>query len=139
MKLNCLNEVRPLIIEDEPDVLDSLFSVFNTVFDEFYTARNGEEGLYRFYKDVPDIIITDLQMPFMGGFRMLNRIRIENQTIPIIITSAHNSQDQLEEAKKLGVNGYLVKPYDIDALFAKIDECCCNNTSDKIDLDQFSV
>ncbi|ATB69342.1 response regulator [Sulfurospirillum diekertiae] len=139
MKLNDLKEVRPLIVEDEHNVLDSLFSVFNTVFDEFYTARNGEEGLYRFYKDAPDIIITDLQMPFMSGFRMLNRIRIENPTIPIIITSAYSSQDQREQAEKLGVNGYLVKPYDMDMLFAKIDECCCNSTLGKIDLDQFSV
>jgi len=139
MKLNVLKEVRPLIVEDEHNVLDSLFSVFNTVFDEFYTARNGEEGLYRFYKDAPDIIITDLQMPFMSGFRMLNRIRIENPTIPIIITSAHSSQDQREQAEKLGVNGYLVKPYDMDMLFAKINECCCNTALGKIDLDQFTV
>lgn len=139
MRLNFLKEVRPLIIEDEPDVLSSLFSIFNMVFDEFYTARNGEEGLYRFYKDAPDIIITDLQMPFMSGFRMVERIRIENSDIPIIITSAHSSHDQMEQAEKLGVNGYLMKPYDMDALFAKIDECCLKNHSDKIDLDPFTL
>ena len=139
MDLSVLKGIRPLIIEDEANVLDSLFSIFDTVFDEFYTARNGEEGLYRFYKDKPDVIITDLQMPFMSGFRMLDRIRIENSTIPIIITSAHSSKDQFEQADKLGVNGYLVKPYDMDALFEKIDECCYRRNSGKIDLDQFTL
>lgn len=138
MCLKVLKEVRPLIIEDEPSVLSSLFSIFNMVFDEFYTARNGEEGLYRFYKDTPDIIITDLQMPFMSGFRMLERIRAENKIVPIIITSGHNNHEQLQQAETLGVNGYLLKPYDMDALFAKISECCCFH-SDKIDLDQFTI
>jgi YesN/AraC family two-component response regulator len=139
MDLSRLKGIRPLIIEDEKDVLDSLFSIFDTVFDEFYTARNGEEGLYRFYKDTPDIVITDLQMPFMGGFRMLDRIRIENRDIPIIITSAHSQDSHIEQAKTLSVNEYLVKPYDMDELFEKIYDCCIPETSGKIDLDQFSL
>ena len=76
MDLSLLRDIRPLIIEDESDAMNSMFSIFDTVFDIFYTARNGEEGLYRFYKDTPDVIITDLQMPFMSGFRMLDRIRM---------------------------------------------------------------
>jgi len=139
MDMNRLKNIRPLIIEDEKDVLDSLFSLFDTVFDEFYTARNGEEGLYRFYKDAPDIIITDLEMPFMSGFRMLDRIRIENKDIPIIITSAHSQEDQFERADALAVNEYLVKPYDMEILFKKIYQCCFTDISDKIDLDQFTV
>lgn len=136
---HCLRKVRPLIVEDEPDVLESLFSIFDMVFDEFYTARNGEEGLYRFYKDAPDIIITDLQMPFMSGFRMLERIRIENSNIPIIITSAHSQTAHLEQAKALKVNDYITKPYDMDDLFKKIYESCFPNHSGKIDLDQFTI
>jgi YesN/AraC family two-component response regulator len=85
MDLSLLRDIRPLIIEDESDAMNSMFSIFDTVFDIFYTARNGEEGLYRFYKDTPDVIITDLQMPFMSGFRMLDRIRMENKNIPIIV------------------------------------------------------
>jgi YesN/AraC family two-component response regulator len=124
MVWNHLKHIRPLIIEDEKNVLDALFSVFDTTFDEFYTARNGEEGLYRFYKDTPDIIITDLQMPFMGGFRMLERIRMENATIPVIIASAHSAKEHLEHAKELRINEYLTKPYSIDLLFEKIHQCC---------------
>lgn len=139
MDLSLLKGIRPLVIEDEKDVLQSLFTIFDTVFDEFYTARNGEEGLYRFYKDMPDIIITDLQMPFMGGFRMLDRIRIENRYIPIIITSAHSQTSHIEQAKELRINEYLIKPYDVDALFEKIYHCCIPDRSDKIDLDQFTV
>lgn len=139
MELSLLRDIRPLIIEDESDMLDSLFSIFDTTFDIFYTARNGEEGLYRFYKDMPDVIITDLQMPFMSGFRMLDRIRMENKDIPIIVTSAHSSKEQLEKATELNVNAYLTKPYDMDLLFEKIYECCYIQTLQKIDLDQFSV
>lgn len=124
MDLNHLKHIRPLIIEDEKNVLQALFSVFDTIFDEFYTARNGEEGLYRFYKDAPDIIITDLQMPFMGGFRMMERIRMENAAIPIIIVSAHSAQEHLDHAKELRINDYLIKPYAMDLLFEKIHHCC---------------
>lgn len=119
-----LKTIRPLIIEDEKSVLEALFSVFDTIFDEFYTARNGEEGLYRFYKEKPDIIITDLQMPFMGGFRMLERIRMENSEIPIIILSAYNAHEHMNRAQELRVNAYLLKPYAMDILFEKIHHCC---------------
>ncbi|WP_263832628.1 response regulator [Sulfurospirillum oryzae] len=139
MDLSRLKGIRPLVIEDDKDVLESLFSIFDTVFDEFYIARNGEEGLYRFYKDIPDIIITDLQMPFMSGFRMMERIRIENKEIPIIITSAHNQTSHIEQAKELKVNDYITKPYDIDELFKKIYESCFPSHLGKIDLDQFTI
>lgn len=139
MDFERLKSIRPLIIEDEPEVLHSLFSIFNTLFDVFYTARNGEEGLYRFYKENPDVIITDLQMPFMGGFRMLDRIRIENKEVPIIITSAHTQPHYLEQAKELRVSEYLVKPYDIDELFQKIYTSCVLTPSDKVDLYKFPL
>lgn len=124
MDLQLLKSIRPLIVEDEQDVLSSLFSIFNTVFDVFYTARNGEEGLYRYYKDMPDIIITDLEMPFMSGFRMVERIRVENQHIPIIITSAHSLPSHHHRANELSVHKYLVKPFDIDELFEQIYHTC---------------
>lgn len=124
MDLSLLRDIRPLIIEDESDAMNSMFSIFDTVFDIFYTARNGEEGLYRFYKDTPDVIITDLQMPFMSGFRMLDRIRMENKNIPIIVTSAHGHKEHVEKADDLNVNAYLIKPYDMNILFEKIYECC---------------
>ena len=139
MDLSLLRDIRPLIIEDESDAMNSMFSIFDTVFDIFYTARNGEEGLYRFYKDTPDVIITDLQMPFMSGFRMLDRIRMENKNIPIIVTSAHGHKEHVEKADDLNVNAYLIKPYDMNILFEKIYECCYINTLSKIALDQFTV
>ena len=139
MDLSLLRDIRPLIIEDESDAMNSMFSIFDTVFDIFYTARNGEEWLYRFYKDTPDVIITDLQMPFMSGFRMLDRIRMENKNIPIIVTSAHGHKEHVEKADDLNVNAYLIKPYDMNILFEKIYECCYINTLSKIDLDQFTV
>jgi YesN/AraC family two-component response regulator len=138
MDFERLRKIRPLIIEDEKDAMRSLFSVFDSVFDVFYTARNGEEGLYRFYKEHPDIVITDLEMPFMGGFRMLERIRMEYPLMPLIVTSAHSQDSHINKAQELGVNGYLVKPFDIEALFEKVFELCCT-ASDKIDLDAFSL
>ena len=140
MDWNHLKKIRPLVIEDEKNVLETLFSIFDTIFDEFYTARNGEEGLYRFYKDMPDIIITDLQMPFMGGFRMLERIRMENADIPIIIASAYSEKDHITHAKALGVNEYLIKPFDMDALFEKIYSCCvAQNASGQIYFNHFTL
>lgn len=118
--LALLKPIRPLIVEDEKESLASLFSLCHDVFELLYTARNGEEGMYNYYKYEPDIIITDLQMPLMSGFRMIEKIRLENIGIPIIITSAHSQQEHQERAKKLGVSEYLVKPFDIDDLFEKI-------------------
>ncbi|KFL33201.1 MULTISPECIES: response regulator [unclassified Sulfurospirillum] len=140
MDLALLKTVRPLIIEDEKDMLDAFFTLFDTMFDEFYTARNGEEGLYRFYKNAPDVIITDLQMPFMGGFRMMERIRMENAEIPIIITSAHSEEAHRARAKALRVTEYLCKPFDMDELFEKIYTCCIvKNGSGKINFDHFPL
>ena len=76
MDLSLLRDIRPLIIEDESDAMNSMFSIFDTVFDIFYTARNGEEGLYRFYKDTPDVIITDLQMPFIPTHENMRNLEL---------------------------------------------------------------
>lgn len=138
MDIEQLKSVRPLVVEDEPNMLTSLVSALGLTFDILYTARNGEEGLYRFYKETPDVVITDLEMPFMGGFRMLERIRAENPNVPIIITSAYSADEHYEKAKHLGVDAYLPKPYDIDALIETVYDLCCLS-SGKIDLDQFSV
>ncbi len=134
-----LRTIRPLIIEDEKETMDSIFSLFDKMFDEFYIARNGEEGLYRFYKENPDVIITDLQMPFMSGFRMIERIRIENSTIPVIIITAYSEKEHIEKARSLNVLEYFVKPFDVDGLFKTIYQSCYPSFSEKIDLDQFTL
>ncbi len=76
-------------------------------------AKDGIEALAALRMNKFDIIVSDIEMPNMNGFELLMRIRRETQfnSIPVIMCSSLNNIVDIQRAKKLGANGYMVKPY----------------------------
>lgn len=124
MDLGLLKNIRPLIVEDDPEALKNLSAIFDNVFDIFYTARNGEEGLYLYYKETPDIIIADINMPLLSGFDMIDKIRSEDSKIPIIIYSAFSETHYFLKAIAYNIADYIVKPTNIEVMLQKIYKSC---------------
>lgn len=77
-----------------------------------YAGRNGEEGLALFQEN-PDIniVITDINMPVMGGIELIGKIREINKEIPVFALTSEADTDMREKGREAGANGWIVKPF----------------------------
>lgn len=112
-KIEKLRELKLLFVEDEEDLLQIISDALNKLQSNFLTATNGLEAL-EVLKENPDIdaVITDINMPYMNGLDMIKTIKGSGSNIPIIIMSAHTETEYIEKAKTLGIEHYLLKPFD---------------------------
>ncbi len=112
-KIAKISKYQVLFVEDEQDLIDIISNTLGKLQIKNFTASNGKIGL-EIFRANPEInvVVTDINMPVMDGLEMIREIRKTDQNIKIIIMSAHNESEFKEEAKKLGINDYLVKPFD---------------------------
>ena len=87
---------------------------------EVTTATNGKEGLKAWQETNPDVIISDIDMPVMNGFEMVERIRETDGNVIIIFTSALTSPNDVKAGYRLGINNYVKKPFVPEELDAHI-------------------
>ena len=111
-----------LYVEDEEIIRDGLEPVLKYLSDELYVAKNGEEGFEKFKEYNPDIIISDIKMPKMSGIDMVKNIKKIDKKQHVIFTTAHSESGYFLDAINLHVDGYILKPIDLDVLEDKIDE-----------------
>jgi len=107
-------QFKILVVDDEPILRDSLEVALKTSGYEVLTARTGEEGLERFQKEDPDIVLLDHWLPGMNGDEVLRRIKEEDPEIPIIIMTAQGSIEMAVNSMKMGAFDFLVKPFELD-------------------------
>lgn len=116
--------ISMLLAEDEEDILKLLASILARKFPGvvLYTASNGRTGLELFKAHLPDIVITDIKMPEMGGTQMACEIRaIKPDTKFIILTGDPGNQNSDE--KEFGYDHYIMKPVVFGVLFEAIEQC----------------
>jgi nitrogen fixation negative regulator NifL len=122
-KLDILSRLTVLYVEDE-EVTRELYSLFlSSIVGELITANNGAEGLEAYHKHQPDIIITDIVMPVMDGLEMVNQVRTLNATIPVIVLSALETSDSLNQSHDFGSLRYEMKSLSRTKLKASLLEC----------------
>lgn len=111
-----------LLVEDNPDFQHYIDFLLN----EYYTilvTSNGLEALNLLHAGhVPDLIITDWMMPEMDGFQLAEKIKLEPKfsSIPIVFLTARSMESDMEKAVRLGIDDYLVKPFEEEALFTVV-------------------
>lgn len=105
-----LQNYTALVVDDHLGSLEDMFSYLSLTFAIVYKAKNAAEALELFDKQKPDIIFTDVQMPQMDGFALVQKIRETNSSIPIVMFSAYDDREKLLKAIKLDIVDYLVKP-----------------------------
>lgn len=112
-KIAKLRELKILFVEDEKDIIDIISDTLNRLNVRYEVAQNGKEGLEIFNKNSDiNLIVTDINMPIMNGLDMLKEIRKTNKDIKCIIMSAHTELQYKEEADELGIEEYIIKPFD---------------------------
>lgn len=113
---------KVIIVEDEPIIRKGLVYKVNWPQNNCIvvgSASNGDEGIKIINELKPDIVITDVRMPFTDGLVMLSEAK-KNHTFEAIIISGFNEFDYAKQAISLGVSNYLLKPVDINELEAII-------------------
>ncbi len=115
------SRLKLLYVEDDPDARSSTMAIFSEFFGEILTASDGLEGIEQFRNNTVDLVITDINMPRMDGLRMIKQIREINKEIPILVLSAHNESEYFMSSIKLGVEGYLLKPIDLEQFLGALD------------------
>lgn len=108
-----------LVIEDEEQLQKLLRITLETNGFKTIVAGKGKEGLLSAKTHVPNLILLDLGLPDMSGHDVLLQIR-KWYTLPIIILSAQNSEEEIVKALNNGANDYLVKPFRTGELIARI-------------------
>lgn len=103
-------DITVLYVEDNEGLRNNMTSLFSRMFDNILVAKDGEEGYSTFLKSKPKIIITDLNMPKLNGFKMIKKIKDIEPETKIIILSAFDEKKHLHKAIDLGVFHYSHKP-----------------------------
>ncbi|HEX5070619.1 MAG TPA: sigma-54 dependent transcriptional regulator [Vicinamibacterales bacterium] len=105
---------RILVIDDEPAIRETMRMTLEYDGYECLTAASGTEGLTTIERESPDLVFLDIKMPGMDGLETLNRIRATNETLPVVIVSAHGTANTALEAGRLGAFRFIEKPLSKD-------------------------
>ncbi|EBD1778097.1 TPA: response regulator transcription factor [Campylobacter jejuni] len=114
-------ELIILVVEDEAKTRESMINVLSERFSKVIGAQNGDEGLKKFKKFKPDLVITDIAMPIMDGLDMAREIKEISDDVPIVVLSAYSEKERLLRSIDIGIDKYLIKPVDIEKLFKVLD------------------
>ena len=115
-------KLKLLYVEDNIEARESTAIIFDEFFGEIVIAVNGEDGYEKFSLSDFDLIITDINMPKLNGLEMIKRIRKKDLDIPILVLSAYNESGFFIDSIKLGVEGYLLKPIDMEQFVGVLDK-----------------
>ena len=121
-----------LIVDDEQDIVESLKFVLEVSGYVCYTAYNGEDGLRLangesalelFYENSFDLVILDVMMPKINGYKISRLLKYDSKykDIPIIMVTARSQLEDKMIGEETGVNEYITKPFELDAIVKKVE------------------
>jgi len=113
-------EGRILIVDDEEMILSVLSQRLTREGYSCVTARNGKEALNHFYKDTFSLIISDINMPEMGGIELLKKLKAVHPNVLVIMVTAYPEVDLAIEAMRLGAYDFIIKPADLELVILSV-------------------
>jgi YesN/AraC family two-component response regulator len=126
-KIDTKPSISILFVEDDKATLDIFASIIPVKYPDvtLHTANNGKTGLELFKTHMSDIVVTDINMPEMGGMQMAGKIRAIKPGVKIIVLTADTGKAALENAVGEGfeIDHYILKPVNFGQLFAAIEQC----------------
>ena len=117
-------EKRILIVDDEPDLLETIQVTLETAGYECLVAYDGFRGLDRARNEKPDLIVLDVMLPGLNGYKICRLLKFDEQykRIPIIMLTAEAQEKDRLIAEETGADYYMTKPFEPDKLIAKVAE-----------------
>lgn len=113
-----------LIVDDEQDIVESLKFVLEAADFTCYTAFNGEDGLRLAKEIMPDLIILDVMMPKINGYKISRLLKYDNKykNIPILMITARSQKEDKLIGEETGADEYITKPFELDEVVKKVEE-----------------
>lgn len=115
-------EKRMLVVDDEEEICDFLKSFFEDREFVVETAHSGTQAIEKARKFGPHVILLDIQMPEMDGLKALKIIKEENPKTKVIMVTAVETQEKIEESMRLGADNYITKPLSLEYLENDVQE-----------------
>ena len=109
-----------LVIDDEPEIRESLEALLSTEGFAVELAPTGEAGLRRLEKKPFDLVLLDVALPDQSGLEVLQQIRAANPSLAVVMITAYGSVENAVGAMRIGANSYITKPWDNERLIAEI-------------------
>ena len=115
---------RILIVEDEIDIAENLAALLNAMGHNASFIADGAEALLHARKDPPALILLDVMLPRMSGYDVCKMLRADPKTakVKVIMVTGLGRGGDVEAAFSAGADDYLIKPFDSERLFKKIDK-----------------
>jgi len=119
-----MSKGKILLVDDETDVLDAVKKRLEANDYEVITAQDGEMALNKAREENPDLIILDLMLPKLDGYKVCRLLKFDSkyEDIPIIMFTARGEESDEKLGSEVGADAYIVKPFEPEALLSKVEE-----------------
>ena len=115
-----MSQAKILLIEDDPAIMFGLKDNLAMADYEVRTAIDGELGLELARSERPDLILLDIMLPGMNGYQICRELREDGFTMPIIMLTAMGQEEDIVKGLNLGADDYVIKPFSIQELIARV-------------------
>lgn len=115
---------RVLVVDDEPDVVSLLTLMLKSQGYEVLAATDGQAGLEKARTEKPDLILLDIMLPRLDGYKVARMLKYDEKFshIPIIMLTAKVQEKDREMGLEMGADEYFTKPFDTSVLLAKVKQ-----------------
>jgi two-component system alkaline phosphatase synthesis response regulator PhoP len=117
-----MNQKKILVVDDEPDLVETVRFPLELEGYQVLVSYNGEDGLNQARGENPDLIILDLMLPKLDGYKVCRLLKFDERYkhIPILMLTAKVQEKDRILGKETGADEYMTKPFDIDKLMEKV-------------------
>jgi DNA-binding response OmpR family regulator len=114
-----------LVVDDEADIMQAMRTALERAGYRIVTAADGNMGLAQAERENPSLVVVDMMMPKKSGFLVLEKLKQQRGGGPrVIMVTANEGARHREYAQKLGVDDYLVKPFEMEKLLESVRRLC---------------
>ncbi len=117
-----LDQAKILIVDDDPDVLESIEAALESEGALTMTSMDGNEAVELCLEHKPELVVLDMMLPSRSGFLVLERIKGREDSPMVVMVTANSGKRHQAYAESLGVDGYLLKPFPLERLLDKAVE-----------------
>lgn len=115
---------KVLIVDDEQDIVESVKFMLEASDYTCYSAYNGEDGLRLAKEIMPDLIILDVMMPKLNGYKISRLLKFDSKykNIPILMVTARTQEEDKLIGEETGADEYITKPFEMETLVQKVNK-----------------
>jgi len=136
LELLQLKKLSLLYVEDDEILRKNYVSTLSLIFEEVIEANNYKNALELYDSNSPDILLVDINLGNLSGIDLVKKIREIDLETPVVFLTAHSDNKYLLEAANLQIDGYIVKPLDLDKLQNAMKNCIKKiNSQNIVDID----